>query len=100
MTHPAPTPNPGPDAQSTRHWWRPANRALLFVALCLASVVAAPQLLAFPHVTQVGDTRIYSDTPIDRPAIAAVLARADARRRIEAALAANGNDVDALLEQR
>ena len=42
-------------------------------------MIVAPQLLAFPHVADVAGTRIYADAPIDRAAVARVLARADAR---------------------
>lgn len=55
------------------------NWGFALVGLLLGSVVAAPQLLAFPHVATIGATRVYAEAPIDRVAIAQVLQRADAR---------------------
>lgn len=59
--------------------WRLVNFALGIIGLCLASVVVAPQLLAFPYQAQVGTTRVYAEAPIDPLAVHRVLARADAR---------------------
>lgn len=58
---------------------RTVNWAFGLVGLLLGSVVVAPQLLAFPHVADVAGTRVYAEAPIDRAAVARVLARADAR---------------------
>jgi hypothetical protein len=55
------------------------NWGLALVGLLLGSIVAAPQLLAFPHVTTIGTTRVYAEAPIDRAAMARVLQRADER---------------------
>lgn len=41
--------------------------------------VAMPQMLFFPYQLQVGTTRVYAEAPVDRAAMAQVLARADAR---------------------
>lgn len=70
-----------PPAGRTRHrrLLRIANWTFGLIGLLLGSVVAAPQLLAFPHVATVGSTRVYAETPIDRAAVAQLLARADAR---------------------
>jgi len=45
--------------------------------LLLASPLMAPQLLAFPYYTEAGDSRIWSDTPIDQAALDKVMARAE-----------------------
>ncbi len=58
---------------------RTINWAFGLVGLLLGSVIVAPQLLAFPHVADVAGTRVYAEAPIDRAAVAQVLARADAR---------------------
>lgn len=55
------------------------NWGLALVGLLLGSIVAAPQLLAFPHVTTIGTTRVYAEAPIDRAAMARVLQRANER---------------------
>lgn len=57
---------------------RTVNWAIGLVGLLLGNVVVAPQLLAFPHVADVAGTRVYAESPIDRAAMAQVLARADA----------------------
>jgi hypothetical protein len=44
--------------------------------LLLASPLVAPQLLAFPHYAEVGDSQIWSETPIDQAALEKVMARA------------------------
>ncbi len=62
-----------------RSLFRIANWAFGLIGLLLGSVVVAPQLLAFPHVADVAGTRVYAEAPIDRAAVARVLARADAR---------------------
>lgn len=59
--------------------WRLFTVALGIIGLYLASVVVAPQLLAFPYQAQVGTTRVYAEAPIDPRAVHRVLARADAR---------------------
>src|SRR3954447_21070695 len=53
------------------------NRIAVLGALVVLSPVAAPQLLAFPHSTTVGQHRVYSEAPID-PALAKIVAQADA----------------------
>lgn len=50
---------------------------LTLIALLLASPLVAPQLLAFPHYTEAGDSRVWSETPIDREALDRVIARSD-----------------------
>jgi hypothetical protein len=62
-----------------RAFLRGVNLAFGLIGLLLGSVIVAPQLLAFPHVADVAGTRVYADAPIDRAAVARVLARADAR---------------------
>lgn len=46
--------------------------------LLLASPLIAPQLLAFPHYAQAGDSQVWSETPIDQSALEDVIARAEA----------------------
>ncbi len=58
---------------------RIANRGLALVGVLLGSVIVAPQLLAFPHIATIGETRVYAEHPIDRAAMARVLQRADTR---------------------
>lgn len=48
------------------------------LVLLLASPLAAPQLLAFPYHTKAGDSRVWSETPIDQAALDRVMARAEA----------------------
>lgn len=45
--------------------------------LLLASPLVAPQLLAFPHYAEAGDSQIWSETPIDQAALEKVMVRAD-----------------------
>jgi hypothetical protein len=45
--------------------------------LLLASPLVAPQLLAFPHYAEAGDSQIWSETPIDKAALGRVMARAE-----------------------
>lgn len=45
--------------------------------LLLASPLMAPQLLAFPHYAESGDSQVWSETPIDLPALDKVMARAE-----------------------
>jgi hypothetical protein len=45
--------------------------------LLLASPLVAPQLLAFPHFAEAGDSQIWSETPIDQAALEKVMARAE-----------------------
>lgn len=59
--------------------WRWLNMAIAAVGLVMASVVLAPQLLAFPYRAEMGATRVYAEAPIDAAAVRRVLARADAR---------------------
>ncbi|MEQ1687721.1 MAG: hypothetical protein ABL874_04025 [Sphingopyxis sp.] len=49
------------------------------IGMMFASCLAAPQLLAFPHVATIGTTRVYAETPIDEARMAAILHAADAR---------------------
>jgi hypothetical protein len=63
--------------QKRRPIWRWVNRAFGLFGLLFASVICAPQLLAFPHQTQIGATRVYSEAPLDVAAMRPVLARAD-----------------------
>lgn len=44
--------------------------------LLLASPLIAPELLAFPHYAEAGDSQVWSEQPIDRAALDAVMARA------------------------
>ena len=46
--------------------------------LLLASPLVAPQLLAFPHYAEAGDSRIWSETEIDPVALERVIARSEA----------------------
>lgn len=46
--------------------------------LLLASPLLAPQLLAFPHYAEAGDSRVWSETPIDQAALERVITRAEA----------------------
>jgi hypothetical protein len=62
-----------------RRAWRLVNFCFALIGLLLGSVVVAPQLLAFPYVATIGETRVYAERPIDRAAMTQVLARADAR---------------------
>ncbi|MBA3880022.1 MAG: hypothetical protein C0500_09935 [Sphingobium sp.] len=60
--------------------WLP--RASWLVGLLIAyptASVAMPQMLFFPYQAQIGTTRVYAESPIDRVAMAQTLARADAR---------------------
>ena len=63
--------------QRSRPIWRWLNLSFGLLGLLLASVIAAPQLLAFPYQAQIGETRVYSETPLDTAALRPVLARAD-----------------------
>jgi hypothetical protein len=45
--------------------------------LLLASPLLAPQLLAFPHYAEAGDSQVWSETPIDQAALEKVMARAE-----------------------
>jgi hypothetical protein len=45
--------------------------------LILASPLVAPQLLAFPHYAEAGDSQVWSETPIDQAALEKVMARAE-----------------------
>ncbi|MCM0000291.1 MAG: hypothetical protein NBV68_12975 [Erythrobacter sp.] len=45
--------------------------------LLLASPLFAPQLLAFPHYAEAGDSQIWSETPIDQATLEKVMARAE-----------------------
>ena len=66
-----------PETERTFRPWRWLNRAFGVIGLLLASVICAPQLLAFPHHADIGTTRVYAERPIDVPAMRPVLARAD-----------------------
>lgn len=56
-----------------------AKRALAIVGVSLGSMVAVPQLLAFPYRADVGTTRVYAESPLDVVALRKVLHRVDAR---------------------
>jgi hypothetical protein len=47
------------------------------VVLFGASIIAAPQLLAFPYQTQIGTTTVYSEQPVNVPALAQLLNRTE-----------------------
>jgi hypothetical protein len=51
--------------------------AALFLVALLGTATAAPQTLAWPYSAEIGNTRVYSETPIP-PAMRSVLARSDA----------------------
>ncbi len=55
------------------------NSGFALLGLCLASVIAAPQLLAFPYQAQIGATRIYAESPVDIAKARQMLRRADER---------------------
>jgi hypothetical protein len=56
---------------------RIAQGLLLFLAALLVTTTAAPQLLAWPYSAEIGNTLVYSETPIP-PRMRAILARSDA----------------------
>lgn len=51
--------------------------ALGALVILLASPLVAPQLLAFPHYAEAGDSRIWSEKPIDQAALERVMDRAE-----------------------
>jgi hypothetical protein len=57
--------------------WRIISYSFGLSGLILASIVAAPQVLAFPYQARIGATTVYAEAPIDRAAMARGLARAD-----------------------
>jgi hypothetical protein len=57
--------------------WRWVNMAFALAGLLFGSIIAAPQLLAFPYQVQMGDTRVYSESPLSGAALRPVLARAN-----------------------
>ena len=59
--------------------WRWLNMVFCVVGLCMASIIGAPQLLAFPYHANIGATRVYAEEPLDVATLRPVLARADAR---------------------
>ena len=59
--------------------WRRANRVIGAIGLLFGSVIVAPQLLAFPYYADIGETRVYSETPLTVASLRPVLARAEAR---------------------
>jgi hypothetical protein len=66
----------------TKRAFRPRrwlNWTFGIIGLLLGSVICAPQLLAFPHHADIGETRVYAEAPVDVAALRRVLARADAR---------------------
>jgi hypothetical protein len=65
-------------AKRTFRPWRLINGVFASIGLWLASIICAPQLLAFPHHADIGTTRVYAETPLDVAAMRMVLARADA----------------------
>jgi hypothetical protein len=50
---------------------------LAAIFLVFASVICAPQLLAFPHKAKIGTTTVYAERPIDAGQMARVLRRSD-----------------------
>jgi hypothetical protein len=67
----------GTGKQQARRIGRIITYSLGLCGLILASIIAAPQVLAFPHQARIGATTVYAEAPIDRAAMARVLARAD-----------------------
>lgn len=67
------------EPKRTRRPWRLTNRVIGAVGLLFGSCIVAPQLLAFPYYADVGDTRVYSETPLTVASLRPVLARAEAR---------------------
>ena len=66
------------ELQDRRHRHRRRWRGLAFAALLVpATAFASPRVLMFPERTPIGDTVIYSVSPVDRIAMAQVLLRAD-----------------------
>lgn len=57
---------------------RRINRLAGVAALLIATVTLAPEVLAWPHRTDVGDIRIFASRPIPPTEMMAVVARADA----------------------
>ncbi len=53
--------------------WAPTALPLAY----LMGALAVPQLLAFPYSAQIGGTEVLAERPIDRAAMAQVLARSD-----------------------
>lgn len=62
---------------------RTVNLGLAACVVGLALCLFAPQVLAFPFVRQIGDTRVYAERPIS-PAIGDVLARSDRLLKVSA----------------
>lgn len=67
------------EKQNKPKLWRVVNMAFGIIGLLFASVICAPQLLAFPHHADIGATRVYAEAPLDLAMLRPVLARADAR---------------------
>jgi hypothetical protein len=59
------------------------NWVLAIVGIGLATTVFAPELLAFPHELTIGDTKIYSESPLPKT-MPRILARSDALLRTSA----------------
>ena len=51
------------------------------VAIAVGSLRFAPQALAFPYVASVGDTKVFSETPIDAVRLASLLVTSDRKLR-------------------
>jgi hypothetical protein len=66
-------------AKRTFRPWRLINGIFAIIGFLVASIICAPQLLAFPHHADIGETRVYSEAPLNVAAMRTVLARADAR---------------------
>ena len=64
-------------------WRRGLNLVFGALAALLVTSVFAPEVLAFPHHRTIGDTAIYSDTPLPAE-LPQVLARSDALLRTSA----------------
>lgn len=60
--------------------WKWVNAFTAILGLAFISPLFAPQLLAFPHQQMLGDTAIYSDTPITSE-LANILEQSDALLR-------------------
>ncbi len=56
---------------------RPRGALLTLIALLLTSPLIAPQLLAFPHYAEAGNSSVWSETPINRQALDRVIARSE-----------------------
>lgn len=60
---------------------RKIGRWLLVPAVLFVAVRAAPEALAFPYSAAIGGTKVYSEAPILKDRLAAILARSDTKLR-------------------